>query len=193
MMRLTRRATLAAAILLASFAPAQAAFIVIDDSNLSTITITAGDFENGFFVNGLPLTSGLGNAGSATLPDSANSVFGTWIDNGATLPGARVDLLYAMPGSPTAVTSGVTLTAETNGFLAEVSGTFGGFTGASYNFPPAAPTIDQTSGQQSNGGFPFLSIRFIPESVDQIPEPASLGLLASAFAAFAWARGRCRG
>jgi len=42
--------------------PASAAFITIDDSDLATITITAGDFEEGFFVDGNLLTSGLGNS-----------------------------------------------------------------------------------------------------------------------------------
>jgi hypothetical protein len=179
-----RRTSLAVAVLLSSFGPAQAAYINIDDSNLDTITITAGDFENGFFVNGNPLASGA----SLTLPDDSNSVFGTWIDRGQTPANARVDLLYAMPGSPAAVTSGVELSASTDGFLATVAGTFGGFTGTPY-YATVRPTVDQTSGDVSSGGFPFLSVSFTPE-IGSVPEPASFGLFASAFAALAWARRR---
>ena len=63
-------------------APASAAFITIDDRNVNSVTISAGDFEGGFFVNGDLLTTGLGNSGSVTLADGGFTISGSWIDEG---------------------------------------------------------------------------------------------------------------
>jgi hypothetical protein len=155
-------------------APAHAAFILIDDTDLATITITAGDFEEGFFVNGVLLTIGLGSSGSITLPDGGNTIGGSWIDLGAA-GGSRVDLLFALAGSPTGVTSGVEFGAATDGLLATLVGSVGGFTGLPY-FITALPTLLQ-NGQVAFSGMPFLSVEFRSEAV---PEPALLALFGTA-------------
>ncbi len=153
-------------------APAQAAFITIDDSDPSFITITAGDFEGGFFVDGVLLTTGLGSSGSITFPDGGHSISGTWIDLGATAPGSRVDILFAVASDPAFATSGVEFGASTDGLSATLGGSFGGFIDPSLYFPTALPTFLQ-DGSTQFGGLPFLSVSFKSELV---PTPGTLAL-----------------
>ncbi len=176
------RLALAVAMLLTAFAPAGAAFIDIDDSDLNTITITAGDFEGGFFVGGVFLTSGAGNSASVTLPDDGYAISGQWDDLGATPPGSRVDLVYSFLGSPF-ITSGVESVATAAGNL---QGSVGGFSGIEYFFSTASP-LDQAGGLTSSGSLPSLSVSFVPEAV---PEPAAVGLTISGLAALAARRRR---
>ena len=95
-------------------ARAEAAYITVDDSDLATFTITAGDFEGGLYIDDVLLTSGLGNSGSATLPDGGYTITGSWIDLGSA-DGARVDLLFAFLADPGMVTSGIEFGVETDG------------------------------------------------------------------------------
>jgi hypothetical protein len=152
---------------------AEAAFITIDDSDPLNITITAGDFEGGFSVNGNLLTSGLGDSGSITFADAGFTISGTWIDLGDA-DGDRVDVLFALPGAPTMVTSGVEFGASSDGLNATLNGSFGGFTGLPY-FGTGLATFDQ-NGQTVNDGMAFLSVSFTSEAV---PEPATLLLVGS--------------
>jgi hypothetical protein len=152
---------------------AEAAFLNIDDSDLTSITITAGDFEAGFSVDGTLLTSGLGNSGSITLPDASHTISGSWIDDGFA-NGATLNILFALAGLPTQVTSGVSFSAASDGVFAALNGTVDGFTGSSY-FVTALPTLDQ-NGQTGVGGPAFLSVSFQSEAAP-VPEPASLLLL----------------
>ena len=155
-------------------APAQAAFINIDDSDLANITITAGDFEGDFSVNGVLLTTGLGSSGSITLADGGYGISGSWIDLGMA-GGARVDLLFALAIDPAFSTSGVEFGASTDGFSATLGGTFGGFINPSLYFPTALPTALQ-DGRTEFRGLPFLSVSFKSEAV-AVPEPGSLALV----------------
>lgn len=171
-----RKTTIALAASLAGFAlstPASAAFISIDDSNPTSITITAGDFEYGFSVNGTQLTTGLGNSGSITLTDAGISIDGSWIDNGDA-DGDRVDILFALAGNPGFATSGIEFGATSANNVATLSGSFGGYVNPSSYFSTALPTLLQ-NGQTGTGGMPFLSVSFISENT--VPEPASLALL----------------
>lgn len=154
-------------------APASAAFIAIDDSDPATITITAGDFEDGFFVDGNLLTTGIGNSGSITLADGGYSISGRWIDLGQA-DGARVDLLFALPGNPGFTTSGIEFGAVSDRTFATLEGSFGGYVDPSLYFPTGLPTLDQ-NGQTGFSGMAFLSVSFISEM--PVPEPASLALL----------------
>ena len=165
-------------------APAQAAFIAIDDSNPTTITITAGDFEGGFSVNGNLLTTGLGNSGSITLADGGYSISGNWIDLGQA-DGTRVDLLFALPGNPTFSTSGIEFGASSDGTNATLGGSFGGYVDPSLYFSTGLPTLAQ-DGQTGTAGMPFLSVSFISEN--PIPEPATLALVGLALAGISGAR-----
>jgi len=154
---------------------AQAAYIVIDDSDIANITITAGDFEGGFSVNGSLLTTGLGNSGSITLADGGYTIDGSWIDLGS--PTGRVDILFALTGDPTRVTSGMEFAWTTDGFSGTLAGSFGGFTGLPY-FTTGVPTFSQETSGTQGGAAPFLSVSFTPEG--QVPEPGTMLLLGGA-------------
>jgi len=149
-------------------APANAAFITWDDSDPNNITITAGDFENGFSVDGNLLTSGLGNSASITFADGGHTFVGSWIDLGFST-GVHNETLFALASDPTAVTSGAEWTATTDGFLGTIAGSFGGFFGGPYFFT-SNPTFLQ-NGQTQVNGEAFLSTSFTSEAV---PEPATL-------------------
>ena len=161
-------------------APALAAFIAIDDSDPANITISAGDFEGGFSVNGSLLTIGLGSSASLTLPDGGNSISGTWIDLGEA-NNTRVDLLFALPGNPTFTTSGIEFGVTSDGTNATLSGSFGGFIDPSFYFFTTLPTLPQDGGT-GIGGVAFLSVSFISEGVGAVPEPGTLALLGLAAA-----------
>ena len=162
----------AAAVAIGTMAlPAQAAFIAIDDSDPTTITITAGDFEGGFSVNGTLLTTGLGSSGSITLPDGGYSISGSWIDLGRAA-GKRVDILFAIDSNPTFSTSGVEFGVAAGGVGAELSGSFGGYIDPSLYFFTGLPTVSQ-DGHTELGSVDFLSVSFKSEL---IPAPGSLAL-----------------
>jgi len=161
--------------------PASAAYIAIDDSDRDSITITAGDFEEGFFVDGVLLTMGIGDSGSITLLDGGHGISGSWIDLG-TADGTRVDLLFALATNPGFTTSGLEFGAISDGSLATLTGSFGGYIDPSLYFATALPTLGQ-NGQTGYAGTGFLSVSFRSE----VPVPATalllvIGALGAAFA-----------
>lgn len=160
--------------LLSASACANAAFISIDDSDPSTVTITAGDFEGGFFVNGSLLTMGLGTSGSITLPDEGYFIDGSWIDLGAA-DGTAVSVLFALPSDPAFATSGIEFGATSDGTTATLSGSFGGYIDPSLYFPTAETTHLQ-DGRTVLGGTAFLSVSFTSEAAVAVPLPGSLAL-----------------
>ena len=162
---------------------ASAAYINIDDSDINTITISAGDFENGFYVNGTLLTSGLGGSGSLTLADGGYTISGSWIDLGQA-GGDRIDLLFALLGNPAFTTSGIEFGATTDGSFGTLNGSFGGYVDPSLYFFTGLPTLEQ-NGQTGYGAIDFLSVSFISESV---PEPGSLALAGLAISGLAAVR-----
>ena len=158
-------------------APSQAAFITIDDSDLTTITITAGDFEGGFFVDGVLLTTGLGASGSITRDDGGYSISGSWIDLGVTTAGSRVDIHFALPSDLAFSTSGVEFDGSTDGFFATLTGSFGGFIDSSQYFPINLPTTLQ-DGHTEFGSLPFLTVSFKSEAAPTaVPTPGTLSLV----------------
>jgi len=163
-----------AALSLAVPTTTRAAYLAIDDSDPNTITISAGDFEEGFYVDGNLLTIGLGSGNSITLPDAGYTLSGKWIDLGLTTPGSQVRLLFVDAGDPTAVMSGVELTANSDGFLGDTFGSSGGYTGIPYFF--VAELTYPQNGPTQNGSFPFLSISFTPEHPG-VPDGGSSALL----------------
>jgi len=157
----------------------QAAYITIDDSDPNNMTISAGDFEHGFYIGGNLFTTGIGSGNTQVFPDGGLSISGSWIDLGQS--SGSVKLLFADAGNPTAVTSGIELTATTDGFYGDLFGSTGGYTGVPY-FTTGDPTFPQQGGTQV-GGFPYLSIAFTPEHA-AVPETGStlalLGLATTA-------------
>lgn len=176
--------TLATLAALLFSSPARAAYISIDDSDPDFISFSAVDFEFGITVDGVPYLGGI-----LVLPDDLHSIEGSWIDLGLNGAGTPVSVLYAMPGQPDGVTSGIEFTATSDGFAATLAGGFGGFAGAPYFFT-ADPTIDQTSGLTGLGAAAFLTMEFTPEGGRRVvPEPATFGLVMMGLAA-AWRRAR---
>jgi hypothetical protein len=172
-----------------SAAPANAAFITVDDTDLANITLTAGDFEFDFLVDGSLLTTGLGNSNSITLADgAAHTISGSWIDLG--LSGGSLDILFALPSAPTNVTSNLRFTTSTNGSVGTLTGDFGGYTGATY-FSTGLAT-DAQNGQTIVDGVPFLSVSMASEAPAPVPEPATLTLLGVGLAGMVARRWRQR-
>ncbi len=167
--------------------PASAAFIIIDDRDPNTITITAGHFEGGFSVNGNLLTSGLGS-GSITLPDGGYSISGTWLDLGQA-SNQRVDILFALPSNSAFSTSGIEFGATSDGVSATLAGSLGGFVDSSLYFATALPTAIQ-DGHIEFGGVAFLSVSFFSENPNPVPAPTSALLLCSLLPALAALRRR---
>ena len=171
-------AAVAIAATLGISAPASAAFINIDDRDASNVTITAGDFEGGFSVNGNLLTIGLGNSASITLSDGGHGISGSWVDLGQA-DALRIDIMFAFLADATAVTSGVEFGTSTNGSMGTLSGSFGALLGAPY-FSTNDATFDQNDPTTRTGNVPYLSVAFIPEAPVQVPEPGTLALLGMA-------------
>lgn len=156
--------------LIGLFGSAEAAYISIDDSDPTTVTITAGDFEGGFSVNGTLLTTGLGQSASITLPDEGYFIEGSWIDGGAA-DGTSVAIFFALAGDLSFATSGVEFSATSDGQMATLAGSLGGFVDPSLYFPSPVPTVLQ-DGRTADGSTSFLTVSFTSEAVN-VPEPAS--------------------
>ena len=153
---------------------ASAAFIAVNDTDIDNITITAGDFEGGFYVNGGLLTSGLGNSASITLADTGSPIdfYGVWIDLGDAVGGDFA--LFANPGNVGDVTSGMGYGVGADGpSTAWIGGEILAYTGAVYG---AGLTLYE-QGDTAYLSEAYLTISFVSEAGDAaVPAPASLAL-----------------
>ena len=167
-----RRALLAAAASLTLAGAAQGAFPIIDDSDPNTVTITAGGFEGGFFVNGELLTIDIGKSASITLPDEGHFLVGSSIDLDQT-PAGVFTLLFSPTAGSNAVTSGMDVATSSDSGLGTIAVSFGAFTGQTYFL--RLPAFGQNDGEQGLA-LRFLHISVIPEPTG-VPAPASLSAL----------------
>ncbi|MCX5805961.1 MAG: hypothetical protein NT010_07830 [Proteobacteria bacterium] len=175
------------ALSLVFIAPASAAYITVDDSNPFTVTITAGQFEGGFYVDGQLLTSGY-DSGSVTLLDGMHSFYGAWVTVGAPDGGAQV--LFAHTGNPTRVTSGLGIYWVNNdGIYSTFNGGFAGYAGPAGYFDTQLPTVSQ-DGHTEYSSAPYMGITFISEN--PVPIPSGILLLAPGFLGLVALRKRFR-
>jgi hypothetical protein len=161
---------IAALFLFSPFA-ANAAFISIDDSDVDSITITVGDFENCFSVNMVQLTCGLGNSNSITLLDGLiHSFEGSWIDLGGS--GTTGEHYFGLLGD---VFSGVEWTAATDGFVGTISGLFTGLDSCCNYGPPSNGILNPQDGSARDFSQPYSRNTFTSEAAP-VPEPSTLAL-----------------
>lgn len=168
--------------------PARSAYLIIDDSDVNTMTITAGNFEGGFFVDGVLLSAFF--QGTVTVQDGAHQLSGMFVDIGRSTLDPSVLLTFGT----SSVTSGVALTSTTDqsGFSGIVNGMAYGYTGTP--FLASVPLYGQ-------GGLPrsaslaggLLTVQFIPEEPGVVSDAASsLGLFGLALGFLALGRKRLR-
>jgi hypothetical protein len=171
------QAALAAALSLLLPLSAQAAALVIDDTDPNTITISANDFEGGLYVDGNLLQIGLNSPASITLPDTGYLISGSWIDLGQST--GAIDIHFALAGDPTGITSGISIGATTDGFNGTISGSFGGYYGGVYFI--SSPSVLQ-DGHTEYASLPFFGLEFHSEPV---PEPGTYALMLAGLAGLA--------
>jgi hypothetical protein len=165
-----------------------AAFIIDDTLTTEQILFSANDFEGGLFLQGSILQQGNNNPASAVLPEAdalGNPIVynfqGSWITNGAALP-PPVQVAFIEPG--TSLLSDVLFVqyvVQGNG-LGQINGHFVSDS-TEQGLDPSqylVPGIPVTNWPETNGPFnfsaPFLTA--LANSDVEVPEPASIGLLA---------------
>lgn len=164
---------LAAILMTFAFIPAHAAFITIDDSALNTITITAGDFEGGFSVNGTLLTSGLSNSNSITLADGVAHNFSGSFDLMQNFLQLQVFAFLEYVGLAGLTYSGVQLIGTAGGFFGAVSGEFSGFDPLVFHGPVIG--VGPQDGSTFAFDLPYFSTSFKSEA--SVSEPGTIALL----------------
>lgn len=172
-MNLVKNMFRAASLSLLALGQAHAAHLVIDDSDPDFVTITAADFEGGFYVNGQLLTQGNHQFASITLTDGVFSFKGSWYDLGSTSTG-YTQLAFALPSAPQDVTSVLAINSRPG----NISGWSGSFLGAGpIYFQSGAAALVQ-DGRIETLGLPYLHVEYRSETaVPSIPEPQSQTLM----------------
>lgn len=156
----------------------QAAYLSIDDTNPNdTISITAGDFENGFFVNGSLLTAGVGHGATAVIDESLGSILfrGNWIDNGHT-PTGTFTVYFVEAQNPTLISDILQINTTTSDGVGSIAGTFLSDSGDNLGsipdqLPPNARVIVE-DGKPFSFDQPFLTASVLSD-VD-VPEASNV-------------------
>ena len=190
-------ATLIGGVIGLAAAHAGAATISFDDTAADeTITVSACDFENGAFVNGVLLgLCGSGFGGSVTLSESSGTInfSGGWIDQGLSGTGTRTIYLVEA-GTPTVISdiftySFVQSSANSANILIDFTSDLNGSLGSlPVGVDPADVFVE--NGQPVRFSLPFLTGQ-VHSSTD-VPEPGSLALVGLGLAGAVFGRYRMR-
>lgn len=177
---------------------ASAAYVIIDDSDSNTITLTAGDFDGGFYVNEMLLTKGVGNSASQTFLDGIPvAIKFYWDTHGQYVYPDWASIYFGPVASPTGgvITSGIEVVVPTDYILQPyylMGGGFVGFDVSNYYGPTVHAVLEQ-NGQTGSGSFPYLTVSFKSEVASSVPEPAAATLMGVGLAVtLAYARRRRR-
>ena len=169
-------------------ASARAAAFFIDDTRADdNILFSANDFEGGIFIGNTLLQQGTNNPGSLLLPEAAAPnapiqypFHGQWINPTGTVPPA-VQVAFLEPG--TTIISDILYCQYTGSTLSSIEGFFISDTDSPGGLSPSlfVPGVPVTNWDERNGAFNF-SAAFLQASANSdagdVPEPASLGLIA---------------
>lgn len=137
----------------------------------STVTISASDFEVGFFANGTQLSAGY-TAGSLTIASGTPLIFdGTYFDLGQTVSSTQNIYVLTSVGDTNAIGK-LSISAGTDGAYDNITGTF--VSDGSFPVPSDATTV--ASGSAVSFNFPF-DANTLSVTGTAIPEPSSLLLL----------------
>jgi len=180
---------MAALSLVGSSSVRAAAFFIDDTLPTDIIRMTANDFEQGLFIQGVLFQQGLGNLAVGDFPEGnaagqpiVYNFQGTWLTGGANMP-PPVQVAFLEPG--TQILSDVLLVQYTNiaGGFSQITGHFVSDTTEQGLDPAVYLTagIPVTNWPETNGPFDF-SAPFLTASANSdvdIPEPASAGLIAA--------------
>ena len=168
---------------------ASAAYIVIDDSDPNTITLTAGDFDGGLWVNQTLFTTGIGNSASQTFQDvTPIAMSARWDTHGEALvgPGPGVFIFFGPVSAPTGgvVSSGISI-VEPSDYIPNpyqrLDGGFAGYDDSIGYGSTVFPTLEQ-NGQTGFASFPYLTVSFKSEVASSVPEAASAWFMGSGLA-----------
>lgn len=171
-----RSAVLAAATLLLLAPSANAAIILVDDSDANTMTFTWSGFDVTGFSMGVNAPSA---AGTITVADGGYNWTGQWFDT-QPLGGDTQFAYFALPSDLTGITSGFIANVGFDGQVASLANSSGGFTGFVYFFDALNTSVqDGHTEFRASLGSPGLQVTFISENANtEIPEPGTLTLFA---------------
>lgn len=172
----------------------RAAFITIDDSVSGSVTISAGDFENNFRVNGITLSNGLFSSGSLTVSAGTTLDFtGSWITDEEPLPPSQTWYIIN-PANPSVVEDILSVEFGEDGY-GYIFGTFA--SNVNLPLPPELPSgnslfLEGPSALDFSAPFSGNVVIFQSEETSPVPEVQTYASLfgAALIGAQVWRRKR---